>query len=172
MCKDQEAVNLIRNVSDVEAAAKMLVDYALARFSTDNLSCMVIRIDKDALAETQKASESLIGVEGDEAGSSAKPSEADKIVSTTKQNIAEGGASAIGVSASNSGRGHDVATPAAAPAGEDTFKRTAIEGSVEEEPVSASDGSAEMPSEGSAPLSNTGASVEDAAEPVEAETKS
>ncbi|KAJ6144933.1 protein phosphatase 2C [Penicillium chermesinum] len=45
VCSDQEAVDLIRNVHDAQEASKMLVDHALARFSTDNLSCMVIRLD-------------------------------------------------------------------------------------------------------------------------------
>ena len=54
MCSDQEAVDLIRNVKDPQAASKLLVDHALARFSTDNLSVMIIRF-------------SNIGVESDPA---------------------------------------------------------------------------------------------------------
>ncbi|OAA64168.1 protein phosphatase 2C [Niveomyces insectorum RCEF 264] len=142
VCSDQDAVNLVRSVQDPVAAAKMLVDHALAHFSTDNLSCMIVRFDREALAETQKNKDGLIGVEGDEAESAARPSEADKIVSTVKQKIAEGGTPAVGVSASNSGHGHESTQPAATATVEDAFKRTAIEGSVEEEPASASASSA------------------------------
>ncbi|KAL2865135.1 type 2C protein phosphatase PTC1 [Aspergillus lucknowensis] len=47
VCSDQEAVDLIRDVPDAQLASKILVDHALARFSTDNLSCMVIRLEAD-----------------------------------------------------------------------------------------------------------------------------
>lgn len=148
----------------------MLVDHALANFSTDNLSCMIVRFDKEALVETQNKNEGLIGVEGDEAGSGTKPSEADKIVNNIKQKIAEGGTPAIGVSASNSGRGHD---STAAPVSEEAFKRTAIEGSVEEEPVFTSDDSPETTPDGSALSSSTEESTEVIVEPaVPAEAKS
>lgn len=149
-------MNLIRNVADPVAAAKMLVDHALAHFSTDNLSCMVVRFDKEALVENQNNNDGLIGVEGDEVGSGMKPSEADKIVNDIKQKIAEGGTPAIGVSASNSGRGHDSTT---APPTDEAFKPTTIEGSVEEEPVSASDESVDTTPEGSILSSNTESSA-------------
>ncbi|KAL1887697.1 mgpp2cl-1, protein phosphatase 2C-like protein 1 [Sporothrix stenoceras] len=156
VCNDQDAVNLIRNVADPVAAAKMLVDHALANFSTDNLSCMVVRFDKEALVETHNSNDGLIGVEGDEAGSSAKPSEADKIVNDIKQKIAQGGTPAIGVSASNSGRGHD-SVPI--PPNDEAFKPTAIEGSVEEEPVAASDEPVQTTPEGSTLSNNTESSA-------------
>ncbi|KAK8117702.1 uncharacterized protein PG998_005983 [Apiospora kogelbergensis] len=105
VCSDQEAVDLIRESSDPSAAAKQLVDHALARFSTDNLSCMVVRFDKAALLENQK--DKTLGVEGDPNAPTGKVSESEKILSSTKQQIADGGNPAIGVSASNSGRGHD-----------------------------------------------------------------
>ena len=41
----------------------MLVDHALTRFSTDNLSCMVVRLDRAALAEQQSNRASGMGVE-------------------------------------------------------------------------------------------------------------
>ena len=63
VCSDQEAVDLVRNVEDPQAASKSLVDHALGRFSTDNLSCMVVRFDNKALKSIQE--ESSIGVEGD-----------------------------------------------------------------------------------------------------------
>ena len=45
VCSDQEAVDLIRNITDPQEASKLLVDHALARFSTDNLSVMIVRFD-------------------------------------------------------------------------------------------------------------------------------
>ncbi|PWW79429.1 PP2C-domain-containing protein [Tuber magnatum] len=45
VCSDQEAVDLVRQVQDPQEASKMLVDYALGRFSSDNLSCMIVRLD-------------------------------------------------------------------------------------------------------------------------------
>lgn len=143
VCSDQEAVDLVRNVGEPVSAAKMLVDHALARFSTDNLSCMVVRFDKQQLLENQN--NTSIGVEGDASTSAGRLTEAEKIVTATKQKIAEGAAPAVGISASNSGRGHDPIAPAA-PATEDgdkqqsssasAFTPTMIEGPVEEEPSS------------------------------------
>jgi protein phosphatase PTC1 len=138
VCSDQDAVDLVRNVQDPVAASKLLVDHALARFSTDNLSCMIVRFDKDALVESQKAK---VGVEGDTGGVASKLSEAEKIVSSTKQKIADGEVSGVGVSASNSGRGYDPSEgQPGAPAGESmNFTPTVIQGSVEEEPGTMSD---------------------------------
>lgn len=125
----------------------MLVDHALSRFSTDNLSCMIVRFDKHALLENQNNKDKAIGVEGDAATAAAAPgkvSEAEKIVNTTKAKIAaEGGPpAAVGISASNSGKGLDPVAVAAAAGGglpEDAadkgFVPTVIEGSVEEEPA-------------------------------------
>lgn len=124
----------MRNVHDPHAAAKLLVDHALQHFSTDNLSCMIVRFDKEALMESQKSKDNPIGVEGDQTDSAGKPSEAEKIVSTTKQKIADGSTPAVGVSASNSGRGHD---PVAVDGDETAFNPTPIEGSVEEEDANA-----------------------------------
>jgi protein phosphatase PTC1 len=133
-------------MQDPVAAAKFLVDHALNRFSTDNLSCMIVRLDKAGLLETQNNKENPIGVEGDQSTGTGKVSEADKIVQETKQKIAEGGAPAIGVSASNSGRGYD---PSTADGG--NFKPTTLDGSVEEEPSSMddSDDSTEVTPDGS-----------------------
>ncbi|RYP05132.1 hypothetical protein DL764_004017 [Monosporascus ibericus] len=132
VCSDQEAVDLVRDIQDPVAASKLLVDHALSRFSTDNLSCMIVRFDKAALLKSQQNKDNAIGVEGDSADSGGKVSEADKIVSSTKQMIAEGGAPAVGVSASNSGRGHDPAPVE----DNDAFTPTALDGPVEEEPAS------------------------------------
>lgn len=124
---------MVRDMHDPAAASKLLVDHALSRFSTDNLSCMIVRFDKTALADTQKGK--ALGVEGDSIDQgSGKVSEAEKIVSSTKQKIAEGGTPAVGVSASNSGRGHDPeplnesSKPIEAP--------TTLDPTVEEKPMS------------------------------------
>ena len=47
-------------MDDPAAAAKHLVDHALSRFSTDNLSCMIVRIDREAHLEAQ----GRVGTEG------------------------------------------------------------------------------------------------------------
>lgn len=130
VCSDQEAVDLIRETESPEVAAKNLVDYALNRFSTDNLSCMVVRLDKDALLESQNNKENPIGIE--QVSQSGRVSEADKIVRETEQKISEGGASAVGVSAANNApRGREPAE-----AGNGEFTRTTLDGTVEEEPSS------------------------------------
>lgn len=51
MCSDQEAVELIRNVHNPQEASKLLVDHALSKFSTDNLSVMVVRFDPKKVRE-------------------------------------------------------------------------------------------------------------------------
>jgi len=58
-------VDLIRHTSDPQLASKQLVEHALARFSTDNLSCMVVRFDNKALLNTVEHRTDPIGVEGD-----------------------------------------------------------------------------------------------------------
>lgn len=64
VCSDQEAVDLIRNLQDPQAASKLLVDHALSRFSTDNLSVMIIRFDSKVLHSNATGS---IGLETDPA---------------------------------------------------------------------------------------------------------
>ena len=90
MCSDQEAVDLVRNVTDPQAASKALVDHALARFSTDNLSCMIVRFDNTAVQQTQEDGDNLIGVEGDPSTQPGGMSEVDAIVKESKQNLADG----------------------------------------------------------------------------------
>jgi protein phosphatase PTC1 len=137
-------VDLVREIQDPTAGAKLLVDHALAHFSTDNLSCMIVRFDKGAILANK---EHGIGVEGDQSGVAGKVSEADKIVRSTRQKIADGDVPPIGVSASNSGRGHDPSS--SVDESEAAFVPTTIEGSVEEEPSSASEESPETTPEGS-----------------------
>lgn len=93
---------------------------------------MIVRFDKDALRESQNNRENPIGVEVDPASTSGKISETEKIVGVVKKQIAEG-ASAVGVSASNSGRGHDPIPPDNESG--DSFTPTTLEGSLEEEPL-------------------------------------
>lgn len=125
VCSDQEAVDLVRGIQDPVSASKLLVDHALGRFSTDNLSCMVVRFDKEAILQNQKDKD--VGVEPD--NSPPRVSEVDKIVSDAKQKIADGGVEPVGVSATNSGRGHDPI-----PIEEGDFTPTTLDGPVEEEP--------------------------------------
>lgn len=82
-------MDLIRNLQDPQAASKALVDHALARFSTDNLSCMVVRFDNQALQHNQESN--LIGVEGDPSTNANGISEAEAIVNNTKNHLDGGG---------------------------------------------------------------------------------
>lgn len=93
---------------------------------------MIVRFDKDALLESQQNEGSRVGVEGDQDAAPGKVSEVERIVGATKKQIADGGP-AIGVSASNSGRGHDP-IPLDDESGDASFTPTSIEGSVEEHP--------------------------------------
>ncbi|KAJ6055255.1 hypothetical protein N7444_004353 [Penicillium canescens] len=90
VCSDQEAVDLIRNVQDAQHASKILVDHALARFSTDNLSCMVIRLDSNRVKDVVNNNADQIGVDGDTTVSQCV-SEADAIVEGARKNIATSG---------------------------------------------------------------------------------
>ncbi|TGO57752.1 hypothetical protein BCON_0062g00220 [Botryotinia convoluta] len=134
VCSDQEAVDLVRHQQDPVAAAKQLVEYALARFSTDNLSCMIVRFNRPLLVATAKDSHAAIGVEGDGNMGFDTLSEADKIVSESQQKV-KGGASNLGVSGSNSGAGHDPKFDGAVEDDEDEEKPR-MESVVEEEPQS------------------------------------
>ncbi|KAJ5939365.1 Protein phosphatase 2C [Penicillium verhagenii] len=89
VCSDQEAVDLIRNIQDAQRASKILVDHALARFSTDNLSCMVIRLDSNRVKDIVNNKSEPIGVDGDPATHVSRGmSEADKIVEDAQKNLA------------------------------------------------------------------------------------
>ncbi|KAL6895316.1 phosphatase 2C-like domain-containing protein [Trichoderma longibrachiatum] len=131
VCSDQEAVDLVRDVQDPSEGSKILVDHALSRFSTDNLSCMIVRLDKEALAQSQTRSDPEPEANN---GAAAKVSEADKIIMDTKQKIADGTTPAVGVSASNSGRGYDSAPPQ-----EEGFVPTNLDDALVEEPATIED---------------------------------
>lgn len=83
-------MDLIRNVQDAQHASKILVDHALARFSTDNLSCMVIRLDSNRVKDVVNNNADPIGVDGDTTVSQGV-SEADAIVEGARKNIATSG---------------------------------------------------------------------------------
>ncbi|KAF9893237.1 Protein phosphatase 2C 1 [Aspergillus nanangensis] len=92
VCSDQEAVDLVRNVSDSQEASKTLVDHALARFSTDNLSCMVIRFDTERVKEVVNRTADPIGVHGDSTTNiEHRMSETDKIVEGARKSMASAG---------------------------------------------------------------------------------
>ncbi|PSK42919.1 Protein phosphatase 2C 1 [Elsinoe australis] len=91
VCSDQEAVDLIRREQDPQNASKMLVDHALSRFSTDNLSCMVIRFDGQRVQQTVDRKAEPIGVEGDPSSQRGILSEADAIVQEQKKKLDETG---------------------------------------------------------------------------------
>lgn len=68
---------------------------------------MIVRFNKSSLIDTHTNPNSAIGVEGDlHSAGSNKVSEVEKIVGDAKRKVSEGGA-ALGVSGSNSGKGHD-----------------------------------------------------------------
>ncbi len=93
VCSDQEAVDLIRNVQDPQTASKTLVDYALARFSTDNLSVMIVRFDPQKLQTNTKMD---IGVETGANKDKLAISEAEMIIETARRSsgaVPEGTAS-------------------------------------------------------------------------------
>ena len=90
VCSDQEAVDLIRHTHDPQSASKQLVDYALSRFSTDNLSCMVVRFDNKALQQTVERKTEAIGVEGDPpSNKKGGISEADAIVREARKSMGD-----------------------------------------------------------------------------------
>lgn len=81
VCSDQEAVDIVRNIPSPQIASKFLVDHALSRFSTDNLSVMVIRFDSKKL---QTNTSSNIGVEREDHKAKG-PSEVETIVNEARK---------------------------------------------------------------------------------------
>lgn len=84
-------MELIRNVTDAQEASKILVDHALSRFSTDNLSCMVVRFDTNRVKDVINRVVDPIGVIGDPVGGDRGISEADKIVEGARESMANAG---------------------------------------------------------------------------------
>ena len=82
---------MVRHTQDPQIASKILVDHALARFSTDNLSCMIVRFDNKALLQTVERKTEPIGVEGDPPSTKKGGiSEADAIVKEARKSMGEG----------------------------------------------------------------------------------
>ncbi|KAL3459074.1 phosphatase 2C-like domain-containing protein [Aspergillus heterothallicus] len=89
VCSDQEAVDLIRDVQDTQLASKLLVDHALARFSTDNLSCMVIRLDAERHRDFINRTVDTAATDGNLSTNFGRGiSEADKIVEGARKSMA------------------------------------------------------------------------------------
>lgn len=82
----------MRNVPDAQEASKILVDHALSRFSTDNLSCMVIRLDAERIKEVvNQAAEPIGGDRGPRRKVDHGMSEADKIVEGARRSMQSAG---------------------------------------------------------------------------------
>lgn len=90
---------------------------------------MIVRFNKTALLDTHQNPQSAIGVEGDPTtGGPNRISEVDKIVGDAHRKVNEGGAQ-LGVSGSNSGKGHDPV-----PVEEQLNEMERMERVIEEEP--------------------------------------
>jgi len=89
---------LVRQVQDPQEASKILVDHALQRFSTDNLSVMIVRFDSQKLQSNTKID---IGVETDSNKDAGAISEVEMIVAEARRH--SGIAQAGGVSDQDSG---------------------------------------------------------------------
>jgi protein phosphatase PTC1 len=133
VCSDQEAVDLVRGVEDPFAASKLLVDHALNRFSTDNLSCMVVRLDRAALVEQQNNREHAIGVEGDTTSTQLQQTESEKIVGEAKRRIS-GGADATPATTIVPTAAADAASSSSSDPHEDDGYKPSLDG-VGEEPA-------------------------------------
>ncbi|KAL9128167.1 MAG: hypothetical protein Q9217_003110 [Psora testacea] len=90
VCSDQEAVDLVRDTYDPQIASKTLVDHALSRFSTDNLSCMIVRLDGKAVSQNIERISTPIGVEGDPPSTKKGGiSEADHLVKEARRSMGD-----------------------------------------------------------------------------------
>lgn len=103
---------------------------------------MIVRLNKSALLDTASNPLTSIGVEGDPVGGPGRLSEADKIVADARRRVEEG-APSMGVSGSNSGKGHeqrrygDEGAPGTAAAAMAAKKEGGMEKVVEEEAAAA-----------------------------------
>lgn len=84
---------MIYDIHDPQAASKFLVDHALSRFSTDNLSIMVVRFDtkatENALKKAPPAPADATNAEPPPSKNLQRVSEADRIVEIARQNASE-----------------------------------------------------------------------------------
>lgn len=74
-------MDLIRNNPSPQASSKILVDHALSRFSTDNLSVMIVRFDSKKLQTNTSLD---IGIERENSKPKG-PSEVEMIVSEARR---------------------------------------------------------------------------------------
>lgn len=111
---------------------------------------MIVRFNKTALLDTFNNPASALGVEGDPASTPGKMSEVDKIVGDAKRKVQEEGVPGIGVSGSNSGKGHDPKSPAEE---EERYGRVNMEKVVEEEPGLTEGDAPEMTADGARAIS-------------------
>ncbi len=72
----------MRNMQNPQEASKKLVDHALARFSTDNLSVMIVRFDPKKL---QNNTTSKIGVQTEENKDKSAISEVEMLVAEARR---------------------------------------------------------------------------------------
>lgn len=91
---------------------------------------MVVRLNKGAHLDTVKNKHEAIGVEGDPSSLPGKISEVEKLVGDAKRKVQAEGIPGVGISGSNSGKGHDSAVPKE----DEAFSRVSMEKVVEEEP--------------------------------------
>lgn len=87
---------------------------------------MIVRFNRPIMAATAKDSHAAIGVEGDVHSSTGKLSEVEKIVGAAKRKVETEGVPGVGVSGSNSGKGHDPKL-----GGDGTVEVEAVEGEEE-----------------------------------------
>ena len=93
-------MDLVRHTQDPQAASRVLVDHALARFSTDNLSIMVVRFDSRLTQQTVANQTEPIGVDGDPSTKHGGLTEAEAIVLESKKKLDETGGSSDSVPSS------------------------------------------------------------------------
>lgn len=74
-------------MQDPQEASKVLVDHALASFSTDNLSCMVVRFDNERLKYAVETETERIGVEGDPISQKGHLTEAEAHVEEARKGL-------------------------------------------------------------------------------------
>ena len=74
VCEDQEAVELVRHMQDAQAMAKKLLDHALAKFSTDNVTVITVRFrheKKNSMGMNKEGSSATVVSNGAAGGGKA-----------------------------------------------------------------------------------------------------
>ena len=80
-------MDLVRSEDDPQQASKMLVDHALQRFSSDNLSCMIVRLDqnKSAVEDAKQAPKDAATSQLGQAGKSQESPKTTPEVAPSKE---------------------------------------------------------------------------------------